>query len=407
MNKQELITLINKSVAKHAKESINLRRIIHKSPELGFCEEKTSALVINELKKLGLNPTSHIATTGVSALIKGSAPAQDGQKEKVVILRADMDALPLQELNKCDFASQNKGVMHACGHDFHTANLLGVAKILCEMRPFFHGSFKLIFQPAEEGGGGGREMVKEGILKSPHVDAALALHVYPIPLGEIYMVSDGVMSAYSDRFELIIKGKMAHSSMPYDGIDAIFIAAQIISALQSIIPKNVDPFAVATFSLGTINGGCAANIVPGDVSIKGMIRSLDAKARDVIIEKIESISKGVASALGGSCEFDFHEGYPSVINHPKITSIIKNAQDDYLRSNPNSIEIKEVDPLLGAEDFGFIAARVPSAFFFIGAGEGAPLHNPHFKIQDEDLMPRSMGFMSLCALDILACISKD
>lgn len=412
------------NVHKYIHKAIALRREIHANPEIAYEESDTQELVLRELESLGYEIQRDVAKTGVIALLKGTKSAghrgrksasEEGEARRCVLLRAEMDALPIDEEGSCPYKSVKKNLMHACGHDFHTANLLGVAMVLASMREHFSGSFKLIFQPAEEGGGGGRMMVEEGALKEPKVHAALAMHVYPDPLGKVRLVKGGIITAFSDRFTLRIHGKKAHTSLPYEGVDAIMISAQIITALQGIMSHNIDPFAIATFSLGTIKGGAAANIVPDFVEIKGMIRSLDKVARDTLIERIKDISNGVAKSLQGSCEFIFKDGYPPVVNDEFITAKVREAfveYKDYLATTKlladkaiaQSISFyANPTPLLGAEDFGFIANEVPSCFFFVGSGEGAPLHNSYFSIDDERLMPITMSLMSYSALRLLLC----
>ena len=303
---------------KYKNKVIELRRTIHANPELSFQEYKTSELVKKELLSLGLEVKDNIAKTGIIAILKGKGEG------KTLLLRADMDALPLQEEAPVDYISKNPGVMHACGHDFHTANLLGVAMILNEMKDDFSGTVKFVFQPAEENGGGGRSMVNEGVLENPKVDAAMALHVMP-ELEGIVSLGYGASSAYSDGFTLKIHGKKAHTSKPQDGVDAILIAGHIIVALQSILTRNIDPFAISTFSLGKISGGSAPNIVPDYVEINGMMRNLDKTARQTLIENIEKISKSIAESMGGSLEFLFKEGYPSVVNDTEMVDLVNNS----------------------------------------------------------------------------------
>lgn len=249
-----------------------------------------------------------------------------------------MDALPLQEEAPVDYISKNPGVMHACGHDFHTANLLGVAMILNEMKNDFSGTVKFVFQPAEENGGGGRSMVNEGVLENPKIDAAMALHVMPELEGTISL-GYGASSAYSDGFTLKIHGKKAHTSKPQDGVDAILIAGHIIVSLQSILTRNIDPFAISTFSLGKISGGSAPNIVPDYVEINGMMRNLDKTARQTLIENIEKISKSIAESMDGSLEFLFKEGYPSVVNDTEMVDLVNNSAREYYSSILSLIHI--------------------------------------------------------------------
>lgn len=396
MNRLERIKVLSE---KYKKRVVELRREIHSNPELSFQEFNTSLLVKKELEALGLEVQDNIAKTGVVAILKGKTLG------KTILLRADMDALPLQEEAEVEYKSKNNGVMHACGHDYHTANLLGVAMILNEMKDEFQGTVKFVFQPAEENGGGGRSMVNEGVLENPKVDAAIALHVMPELEGKISLAY-GAASAYSDAFTLKIFGKKAHTSKPQDGVDAIVIAGHIIVALQSILTRNIDPFAVSTFSLGKISGGNAPNIVPDYVEINGMMRNLDKEARATLITNIERVSKGIAEAMGGEFEFYFKEGYPSVVNDKEVVDIVKKSVEEYYttispKENLNDYLALGTKPMLGAEDFGFFAQKVPSCFFIVGAGDFAPSHNPYFQINDEEIATTTLSIMIESALKFL------
>lgn len=397
---------ISPLVKKYLQEVIEVRRVIHMHPELSFQEIKTSELVAKKLEELGIEVQKGIGKTGVIGILKGGKPG------KTVALRADMDALPLDEDNDLPFKSVNAGAMHACGHDCHTANLLGVAMILSELKDELRGTIKLIFQPAEENGGGGREMVKEGALKNPDVDAIFGLHVKNLPLGAIE-VGYGNIMAYSDRFILKVKGKQAHSYKPQNGVDAILIGAHIITALQSIISRQIDPLDSSTFSVGQINGGTAPNIVPGLVEMVGTMRNLSRETREVMKTQIEKIAKSVAQSMGGECEFIFREGYPAVQNDREMADFVKDlaldrcqAIADELGLNlPSEFDLKErvqiLDkPNLGAEDFGFYSQEVPACFFFVGAGSQASAHSPQFMV-DERMFNASLNLLSSAAVKFL------
>lgn len=373
---------------------LNLRRRIHENPELSFKEYGTSKLVISELEKLGLDITKEIVGTGVLGILRGK------KKGKVLLIRADMDALPIEEENNLEFKSKNKGIMHACGHDVHTANLLGVAKILTELRQDFDGTIKFMFQPGEEKGGGGRKMLKEDILLNPNVDAALALHIMPVNQGEI-LLSNGNITAYSDGFTLKIFGEAAHTSKPQDGVDAINIAGNIIVSLNSIISKNIDPRDAATFSLGKIKGGNSNNIVSDYVELSGMIRSTTEESRDIIRRKLETISKGIAKTFGGRCEFELREGYPSIVNDTRLAEKIREGFErdiEKLGENFNGgIKVLNHKPLLTADDFGYISQRIPSTYYMIGTGDFAPGHSPKFYVDEKyiKLCTRTMAYAAM------------
>lgn len=390
---------------KYEEHVINLRRKIHQNPELSFDEYGTRELIINELEKLGIEYERGIAGTGILATLYGK------EEGKVLLLRAEMDALPIEEDIEIDFKSVNKGVMHACGHDVHIANLLGVAKILSDLKEEFNGTIKFMFQPGEEKGGGGRKMIAEGILQNPKVDAAIALHIMPIRQGEI-LISNSNITAYSDGFTIKVYGKSAHTSKPQDGVDAINIAGNIIVSLNSIISKHLDPRDAATFSIGKIQGGTSNNIVPDYVELSGMIRATTKESRNIIRGKSESISKGIANTFGGDCSFEIREGYPSIFNDEVLTEFIRNSfRTNYLEMIKDIDEkiYKENDinkyiinhkPLLTADDFGYISNIVPSTYYMVGTGDFAPGHSSKFFV-DERYIKLCTRTMALAALEYL------
>lgn len=396
---------------KYEEYVINLRRRIHQNPELSFSEYNTSELIISELEKLGLEYIKEIAGTGVIATLHGK---EDG---KVILLRADMDALPIEEDVEIEFISANKGVMHACGHDVHTANLLGVAKILSDLKEEFNGTIKFMFQPGEEKGGDGRKMIAEGILNNPKVDAALSLHIMPIRQGEI-LISNSNITAYSDGFTIKVYGRSAHTSRPQDGVDAINIAGNIIVSLNNIISKHLDPRDAATFSIGKILGGTSNNIVPDYVELSGMIRSTTKASRDIIREKLESISKGIANTFGGDCSFEIREGYPSIFNDEELTELIrisfrtsylemiKDIDEKIYKENDINKYIINHKPLLTADDFGYISNIVPSTYYMVGTGDFAPGHSPKFFV-DERYIKLCTRTMALAAMKYLNDVNHN
>jgi amidohydrolase len=384
-------------------EVIRIRRDIHQHPELSFKEERTARLVADRLRLMGVKVTEGIAGNGVMGIIEGRS---DG---KTVALRADMDALPLQENSGLAFESVNPGVMHACGHDFHTANLLGVAYILSSLRQEWDGTLKLIFQTGEENGGGAREMIKEGILENPRVEALIGMHVLPAPMGYLSL-GYGASTAYSDRITLIVKGKKAHTSKPQQGVDAIVIAAQVINALQTVLTRHIDPTEAATFSLGKINGGTASNIVPDFVEIVGTMRCVSLDIRETIKASITKIASSIAAGMGGECEVAFREGYPAVVNDERLTNLVKDVAcslyGEIRRRTPDVIsgpvqEIIKIDsPRLAAEDFGFYSQKAPSCLYWVGIGSLIPLHSSDFTV-NETIAKITLPLMSATALAIL------
>lgn len=384
-------------------EAIRIRRDIHKHPELSFKEERTACFVADQLRKMGINVIERIAGYGVMGIIEGRNAG------KTIALRADMDALPLQENSGVAFESVNPGVMHACGHDFHTANLLGVAQILSTLRQEWDGTIKLIFQTGEESGGGAREMIKEGILENPRVEAMVGMHMLPAPMGYLSL-GYGATTSYSDRITLAVKGKKAHTSKPQEGVDAIAIAAQVINALQTILTRQIDPIEAATFSFGTIHGGSAPNIVPDFVEIIGMLRCFSLDIRETIQSSIVKMASSIAAGMGGECEVAFMDGYPAVVNDARLTNIVKEVacslygeigrKTPDLISGPIQEMIKIDGPRLAAEDFGFYSQKVPSCLYWVGTGSLIPLHSSEFTI-NETIAKITLPLMSITALAIL------
>ncbi len=383
---------------------INIRRTIHEKPELSFKEEKTAFLVASELKKMGLDVEEHIGGTGVIAVLQGKNPG------KTVLLRAEMDALPITEHVNSEFKSVNEGVMHACGHDVHTASLVGAAKILSELKNEFAGTLVFMFQPGEEKGGGCKKMLDTGIIDKYKPEYAIALHVMPVKAGTI-LLSSGNITAYSDGFSIRVRGKSAHSSKPEDGIDAINISGNIIAALNSILAKEIDPRDAATFSIGTIKGGRSNNIVADYAEMRGMIRSASQEARDIIKKRLKEISEGIASMFGGSCDVEINKGYPSIINDERLTRIIRKAfiqnysqmlasldGNSHIDSPENSIVSHR--PFLTADDFGFISEKIPSVYYMLGTGNFAPNHSPDFFV-DESYIKLCTETMVLGVLELL------
>lgn len=404
---KKIIELTNK----YEEETIRLRRMIHQNPELSGKEYDTSKLVEEELFKLGLE-AKKIGETGILCVLNGEGILNKEQKYKTLMLRADMDALPIEEDLDLEFKSKNIGIMHACGHDVHTANLITVAKILNELKDKWSGTIKFLFQPAEEKGAGAMDMIRNGVLKSPDVDFAMALHIMPIEKGKV-LINHGNITAYSGGFIIRVKGKSAHSRKPQEGIDAINIAGHIIVSLNSILSKDISPLSRATFSIGQIIGGKASNIIADDVELKGMIRSLDKDAQEIIKTKTEEISKGIAKTFGGNCEFVFHEGYPSVFNDESTTKLLGNLFREnfldiiedidkrvYNKNSPDKYILKDAQPIMASEDFGFYSEQLPSIYYMVGTGDYAPGHSSTFYV-DEKWIKFCTRTMLIGALKIL------
>ena len=377
---------------------IEIRRKIHQNPELSFREFETSKLIASELERLQIAYEKSPVEPGLIATIDSGKPG------KLLMLRADMDALPIQEATNLPFRSQNDNIMHACGHDVHVANLLAVGEILNSTKEYWQGRVKLVFQPGEENGGGGRRMIEQGLLDELP-DACLAMHVFPMERGQ-FIIGSGNLSAYSDRCILKVHGKATHSSAPQNGVDAINIAAMIIVNINSILAKNIDPMQASTLNIGIINGGTAPNIVADYAEMHCMMRNISPQTRQIMQDRITCIATGTATAMGGSCETEFVPGYPSVFNDQALADFaiatLKNNIDSIYQgldaqvTADNFIKTGNQVALI-AEDFGFFSEKVPSCFIQVGTGYYAAAHNQHFAVDEEyiKLCTRSMSLMAI------------
>ncbi len=373
-----------------------LRRDFHIHPELGFQEFRTAGIVAKELTSLGLEVTTGVGGTGVVVLIEGAKPGP------VVLVRADMDALPIIEETGAPYASENPGVMHACGHDGHTAILLTVAKMLLAHRHELSGTVKLAFQPAEEGLGGAERMIEDGLLENPKVDYALALHLWnEQPLGWIG-ISDGPSMAGGEIFKIKVVGKGGHGAAPHFASDPILAAAQIVAALQGIVSRNVPPLQSAVVSVCTIHGGETFNVIPSAVEMTGTIRTFEPEVRSRVLERFEKTAWSVADAMDCQVEIELKRLAPAIINH---TPLAVHVQEAARRMFPNS-QIETANYItMGSEDMAYIMEKVPGCFFFIGSanvdkGLTAAHHHPKFDI-DEDALPRAAALIAGAVARIL------
>lgn len=389
--------VVDTLIDKHIEEVISIRRDLHEHPELAMQEVRTSKIVAEELEKLGLEVETGVGKMGVVGLLRGK------EEGKTMLLRADMDALPMDELTDLPFKSKTPGVMHACGHDVHTATLLGVAKVLAEMKDQIKGNVKFAFQPAEEASpdGGAKFMIEDGVLENPKVDAAMALHVWDLPLGKIGL-KPGPMMAQSDRIFINIKGKSSHASQPQNGVDAIVAAGYIITALQTIVSRNVDPLESAVITLGTIKGGQRYNVIADAVTIEGTVRIFDPSLSDFMPERIKAVVENVATALDCECEVEYVRGYTVTVNDDDFT---KEAIDSFSNAIGEDNVIIVDKPALGAEDFSEFTKRVPSVLFWLGIiseeNKGkTTIHNPNFTV-DERSIPIGIKAFANATLDFL------
>lgn len=379
------------SIAKRQEQSIiELRRYLHTYPEVCMQEYNTQKRIIEELESMGL-ACRKIANTGVIAEVAGGKPG------RTIALRADMDALELQDECGKPYQSQNPKVCHACGHDGHMAMLIGVAKVLMEMRQSLAGTYRLLFQPSEEHfPGGASAMIAEGALDG--VDGIIGTHLWQsLPAGVIGVSYDRLMAA-ADEFTITVQGKGGHGSMPHQTVDAILVAAQITIALNTIVSRSVDPLEQAVVSVGYFHSGATFNIIPDTAVIKGTVRSFDPSVRARVFERMEQILSGVCNAYEASYKLDKTLGFPAVINQPEYVKAIEEAGQEI--SGPE--KVLRIPPVMGGEDFSYYLEKVPGAFFFVGAGNEAkgivyPHHHPKFDI-DEDALLHGVEIMALSAI---------
>lgn len=381
----------------YAQKTIDARRHIHSNPELSYQEFNTAKFVSSKLKEFGLKPQEGVAGTGVVVLIEGKNP-----NKKIIALRADMDALPIQELNNVPYKSTNAGVMHACGHDVHTASLLGTAQILSELKNEFEGTIKLIFQPGEEKNPGGASlMIKEGVLENPNPTAIIGQHVMPlIPVGKVGF-REGMYMASSDEIYLTVIGKGGHGATPELGIDPVVIASHIIIGLQQIISRNASPKQPTVLTFGRIFADGATNIIPSEVKIAGTFRALNEAWREEGLKRIQKMAEGIAESMGGKCEVEISRGYPYLENNPALTRRLKHAAQEYLGKE----NVVDIDLTLGSEDFAYYSHQVPASFYRLGTrneskGITSYVHTPTFDI-DEDALRIGPGLMAWLAISEL------
>ncbi len=388
-----LIDKIQKLAAHIWQDVVQNRRHLHRHPELSFQEYKTAAFIKDQLDQMGI-PYSVMADTGVVAVLQGHQSS-----DSVVALRADIDALPITETNEVEYKSCHSGIMHACGHDVHTASLLGVARILQELKEDFGGTVKLIFQPAEELlPGGAAAMIREGVLQNPAPGAVLGQHTMPLlPSGKI-SIRPGSFMASMDELYVTVHGKGGHGAQPHQNIDPVLIASHIIVALQQVVSRAAHPKNPTVLSFGKFiaNGSC--NVIPDQVVLEGTFRALDETWRAEAHRLMQKMATGIAEAMGGQCEFNIRKGYPSLHNNEALTHQLRQWAGTYLGAE----NVVEQDIWMAAEDFAYYAQQVPSCFYLLGTGNvqqgiTSSLHTPTFNI-DETALQHSTGLMAYLAL---------
>jgi amidohydrolase len=357
------------------------RRDIHEHPELLYEVHRTAALVADRLREFGCDEViSGIGRTGVVGVIKGSKPAGSGDA-KVIGLRADMDALPIEEATNLPYASKTKGLMHACGHDGHTAMLLGAARYLAETRNFA-GQAVVIFQPAEEGGAGAVAMIKDGLMDRFGIEQVYGMHNGPgIPVGS-FAIRPGPIMAGGDAVFINIEGKGGHAARPHKCIDSVLVGAQLISALQSIVSRSVDPLESAVISICEFHAGNARNVIPQTAVLTGTVRTLDDDVRKLVERRVREVVAGVAQMTGATIELTYNRGYPVTNNHLRETDVAVRAARDVA----GDANVSEMAPLMAGEDFAFMLEQRPGALIFCGNGDSAGLHHPAYNFNDEALV---------------------
>jgi hippurate hydrolase len=356
------------------------RRDIHQHPELLYDVHRTAAFVADRLKEFGCDEVATgLGRTGVVGVIKGKKPGRGDIK--VIGLRADMDALPIEEATNLSYASKTPGKMHACGHDGHTAMLLGAARYLAETRNFA-GDAVVIFQPAEEGGAGAAAMIKDGLMERFAIDQVFGMHNNPgSPVGSFAIRSGPIMAA-TDAIDIEIEGHGGHAARPHKCLDSVMVGAQLITALQQIVSRNVDPLDSAVISICEFHAGNARNVIPQTAVLRGTVRTLTAQVRQLIERRVREVTAGVAEMTGAKIDLNYERGYPVTSNHA--------AQTDFATQVAKEIagdaNVREIPPLMGAEDFAYMLEQRPGAFIFCGNGDSAGLHHPAYNFNDEAIV---------------------
>ena len=389
-----MILRIKQLASKYHSDIVACRRHLHKNPELSFHEFNTQKFVEAKLNEYGIKNIQRMANTGVVALVEGKNPSK-----KIVALRGDMDALPIKETNPVEYKSVNEGVMHACGHDVHTSSLLGVARILNEVKENFEGTIKFIFQPGEEKlPGGASLMIKEGVLENPKPSSVIGQHVMPqINAGKVGF-RKGLYMASTDEIYVTVKGKGGHGAMPHLIIDPVLITSHLIIALQQIVSRNAKPIIPSVLSFGKVIANGATNVIPDEVYLEGTFRTLNEEWRNEAHRKMKHLAETLAESMGGKCTFDIRRGYPFLINDEAVTDRARKAAEEFLgKENVEDLEI-----WMAAEDFSFYSQKVPACFYRLGVrneslGITSSVHTSTFDI-DESALETGMGLMAWMAM---------
>ncbi len=389
-------TTILEAALEQGGQTVADRRYLHQHPELGMQETATAQFVATRLTALGIPMTTGVANTGVVGLLEGGHPG------KTILLRADMDALPIDELNDVPYKSQTPGVMHACGHDAHTAMLLSVAALLKARQAALHGTVKFVFQPAEESVGGAEPMIAAGVMENPHVDAAFGIHIgQDLPVGTIG-VCNGPSNAAVDEARITIKGVGGHAARPHVAVDPILIAGQCIVALQTLVSREVNPLRSAVVTVGALHAGTVSNIIPEECELRVTIRTTDEVTRKLMAERIPALVAGIATAMQGSAETEYISGYPVLVNDVAMTDLVREVAREIV--GPEKVLERETG--MGAEDMAYFLQAVPGCFFRVGSrnpdlGLIYGHHHPRFDIDDEQALPIGVAMLTTVALRFL------
>ncbi|MBB4438026.1 MULTISPECIES: M20 aminoacylase family protein [Rhizobium] len=376
---------VEKGIAAYLDEIIALRHDLHQYPELAFQELRTSKLVASRLSSWGYEVATGIAGTGIVATLRR------GEGKKRIGIRADMDALPIEEATGLAYASSNPGVMHACGHDGHTSILLAAARYLAESGNF-SGTLRLIFQPAEEIGAGARKMISEGLFERFPVDAVFGLHNWPgVPTGQFGFVAGPAMASV-DKAIIKIIGKGGHGAEPHRTVDPVLASASFITALQSVVSRNVDPQEMAVVTVGSIHAGSASNVIPESVEMQLTMRAYNETVRQLLRERIPALARAQAESFGAEADVNYRLGFPALINHAAETAFARDVADDAL--GPAAIE-KDFRPRTASEDFAFMLQANPGSYLFVGNGDSAPLHSAHYNFNDAIIAPAARYWVRL------------
>jgi amidohydrolase len=369
---------INKLVQQYKELIVDTRRDLHRIPEPAYTEEKTSAYVAEYLKKEDLEMQTGIAQTGVVALMKLAGPG------KTLMIRSDMDALPVSEETGLPFASRHTGAMHACGHDAHMAMVLGAATILNKVKDRLKGNIKFLFQPAEEGPGGAKPMIEAGVMENPRVDHSIGCHVWPALPEGIIGVKAGRLMAAMDRFDIKIIGKGGHGAMPHLCIDALEVGTQVANALQRIASRQMNPLSPTVVTIGRFHAGTTFNVIPGEAELCGTTRTFDRDIWNSWPERIEKIVRGVCESMGADYELKYTQGYPPLFNDESMVEVVRRCAEQIVGKE----RVMEPEPTMGGEDMAFYLERSKGCFFFLGVGRQgcAPLHNPKFDLNEEIML---------------------